>query len=500
MTGYLLTKVTAVAAVSLLVLVLAGTALALSDNEWDATTCILSYSNPAIHKDGYSVRVIDFDGYGAVHVNISYNDTVIGWAVLKNNDTDWCSADNGKIEIKGLGITDRTKLSGPGRWPDDPKAELTIRTYKEQTPPDITVELDVDGKEYHLDDTVTASITIKNIGETKTCDIHLSIGADGLFSDETCEYKYSSIEGGSSRSETVKFRFPGMLSDNMSVFANATWDNEDRKFGVRETIITKPPLKITKSTTGTGNKNATFYTTIGVTNQQTRNIHAVLADVLPMGFTLIDGSVTDADVVDTHKLLWEFDLDPGEMKTFSYQSVTSRPAVYRVPTPHIKCSLGGLDYTAVPGYSTTITVLQCQLDNEHRNSLPALNTTPNATGSSGGPQVNLRVYILPAVSFEATPTSLDFGTLAPGKTSYGQSLMFNNDCNHSLAKIGGVKNTGDNLFVDGIVLNDSKLNMFDMWSQQKASLMFQPDLMSHMTTTGVGMKKEAITFLAETWQ
>jgi len=387
MTGYAITRVAAIAAIFLLVFT--GTSQALSNNEWDATTCILSYYNPAIHKGDYSVRVVDFDGYGAVHVNISYNDTVIGSAMLKNNDTGWSSADDNKIEIKGLEVTDRTKLTGFGRWPDDPKAELTIRTLKDQTPPDIIVKLDMDRKEYHLDDIVTASITVKNVGGTKACDIHLSVGTDGLFSDETCEYKYSSIEDGSSRSETVRFRFSRILSDNMSVFANVTWNDGVEHFGVLETITIEPPLKITKSTTRIGNQNATFYTTIGVINRQTRKVHAVLADVLPMGFILVNGSVTDAN--NNPELLWEFDLDPNEMKTFSYQSVTSHPAVYRVPTPHIKYSLGGLDYTAVPGYSTTITVLRCQSDNEHRKSFNAI---PNTTDSSGGPKVNLRVIIL----------------------------------------------------------------------------------------------------------
>ena len=498
MTGFAVTKAAAVAAIPLLVLMLAGTSQALSNNEWDATTCILSYSNPAIYKDGYSVRVVDFDGYGAVQVNISHDGAVIGSAVLKNNDTDWFGVDNGKIEIKGLRITDRTELSGPGRWPDDPKAELTIRIRKDQTPPAITIELDVDGKEYLLDDTVTVSITVKNIGETTASDIHLSVGADGLYSDELYEYRYNSIEGGSSRTETVSFRFPQMLSDNMSVFANVTWDNGAEYSGACETITIEPPLKITKSTTGTGNQNATFYTTIGVTNKQTQKIHTVLADVLPMGFTLIDGSVTNADMADTHKLLWEFDLDPGEMKTFSYQSVTNRPAVYRVPIPHIKCILGGLKYTAAPGYSTTITVLQCQLDNDLRqNSTFEPIETPDTNNSSGSPQVNLNVYVLAAVSLEVTPASFDFGTLAPGRTSSTQMLTFNNSCNRNLMITANVGDTGDDLFVDGIVLNDSRWDRFDMVLAAKSESNVSTGLNVPRDYTGIGKKEGTITFWAE---
>lgn len=498
MTGFAVTRAAAVAAIPLLVLMLAGTSQALSNNEWDATTCILSYSNPAIYKDGYSIRVVDFDGYGAVQVNISHDGAVIGSAVLKNNDTDWFGVDNGKIEIKGLKITDRTELSGPGRWPDDPKAELTIRIRKDQTPPAITIELDVDGKEYLLDDTVTVSITVKNIGETTASDIHLSVGADGLYSDEFCEYRYTSIEGGSSRSETIGFRFPRTLSGNMSVFANVTWGDGTGCSGARETITIEPPLKITKSTTGTGNLNATFYTTIGVTNKQTRKIHAVLADVLPMGFTLVDGSVTDSD----HELLWEFELDQGEKRTYSYQSVTTRPAVYRVPTPHIKCNLGGLEYTATPGYSTTITVLQCQLDNEHRRNSTSEPTaapteTPNTSDPSGSPQVNLSVYVLAAVSLDVTPASLDFGMLAPGRTSSRQTIIFNNRCNRNLQITADVRDTGDDLFVDGIMLNDSKWDRFDIVLAAKNESDVSTGLNVPHDYTGIGNKDGTIIFWAE---
>lgn len=498
MTGFAVTRAAAIAAIPLLILMLVGTTQALSNNEWDATTCILSYSNPAIYKDGYTIKVVDFDGYGAIHVSISRDGIITGSAMLKNNDTDWYIVDDDKIEIKGLRITDRTELSGPGRWPDDPKAELTIRTRKDQTPPAITIELDVDGKEYLLDETVTVSITVKNIGETTASDIRLGAGADGLYSDELCEYRYTSIEGGSSRTETVSFRFPQILSDNMSVFANVTWDNGAECSGACETITIEPPLKITKTTTGTGNQNATFYTTIGVTNKQTRKIHAVLADVLPMGFTLVDGSVTDGD----RDMLWEFELAPDEKRTFSYQSVTSRPAVYRVPTPHIKCNIGGLKYTAAPGYSTTITVLQCQLDNEYmRNStsepIAAPTEMPNTSDPSGSPQVNLIVHVLPAVSYEVTPTSLNFGTLATGRTSSRQTLTFNNSCNRNLMITADVWDTEDDLFVNGIMLNDSRWDRFNIVLAAKSESDVSTGLNVPHDYTGVGKKDGTIIFWAE---
>jgi hypothetical protein len=104
--------------------------------------------------------------------------------------------------------------------------------------------------------------------------------------------------------------------------------------------------------TGYGNTSSVFFTTIGITNNQQREVHTVLADVIPKGFTLIGGSATE----DNNKMMWEFDINPGESKTFKYQLSTDQPAAYRVPNPHAKCILGGQTYIITPDYSTVITV------------------------------------------------------------------------------------------------------------------------------------------------
>ena len=63
-----------------------------------------------------------------------------------------------------------------------------------------------------------------------------------------------------------------------------------------------------------------------------------------------------------------------------------------------------------------------------------------------------------------------------------------------------MKDTGDNLFVDGIVLNDSRWNMFDMVVAAKSESDVSTELNVPHDYTGVGMKKGAITFWAETGQ
>jgi hypothetical protein len=193
--------------------------------------------------------------------------------------------------------------------------------------------------------------------------------------------------------------------------------------------------------------------------------------------------------------------------------------VYRVPTPHIKCNIGGLKYTAAPGYSTTITVLQCQLDNEYmRNStskpIAAPTEIPNTSDPSGSPQVNLMVHVLPAVSYEVTPTSLNFGTLATvsyevtptslnfgtlatGRTSSRQTLTFNNSCNRNLMITADVWDTEDDLFVNGIMLNDSRWDRFNIVLAAKSESDVSTGLNVPHDYTGVGKKDGTIIFWAE---
>ncbi|MFV9629787.1 MAG: hypothetical protein ACNYWM_01735 [Methanosarcinales archaeon] len=330
------------------------------DNEWDITTCTLSYSSPEIMIDSYKIKVVDFNGHGSAQFDLSRNGTFIESIVLRNNSVNWNTIDNGQVEIKGNRITDKDKLAGFGRWPDDPKAELIIKIKKQQTPDNILLEIDIDEDDYLLDETVTAKITVKNVGETDAHNIHLNVGANGLITRDKLEYEYDMIKDGSSRSKTLKFRFSRILSDNLSVFANVTWDEGKKDIGESEEIEIEPLLKITKSMTGYGNTSSVFFTTIGIANNQPRKIHIILADVIPKGFILINSSTTE----DNHKMMWEFDINPDERKTFEYQLSTDQPASYRVPNPYAKCILGGRTFIITPDYSTVITVRQSSKEEE----------------------------------------------------------------------------------------------------------------------------------------
>ncbi|MCD4844191.1 MAG: hypothetical protein K8R25_06875 [Methanosarcinales archaeon] len=385
----------------ILFLMIISTSTALSDHEWDETTCILSYSSPVIIKDGYTLTAVDFDGYGNVHINISRDGEVIDSTSLKNNETNWVTADNGNIKLKGLRITDQKKLSWIGNWPDDPKVEIIIKTKREQTLSCISIEIEIDDEEYIVDETVTVEVIVKNVGEIDANDVHLSVSSSGLYTDDELEYVFNKIEDGASRSKTLKFQFNRILSENLSIYANATWDNEQYNISTSEQIDIEPSVSITKSMTLFGNQTATYFTSIGVVNNQARTVHVILADVLPMGFTLINGSVTDSDINNdnnnNNNLVWEFDIEPDKLICFTYESVTSRPAVYRVPRPHAKCITGEKVEFITSDYSTFVTVHECRPDHEHQRN-PVVTPTPTPTATQAVPQIKLGVTIITVLS------------------------------------------------------------------------------------------------------
>lgn len=503
------TCIKSVAAAVIIVVIFCGCSTAVPENEWDAITCILSYSNPSIHINNYTIELVDFDGYGSAHLTLSGDGIIIDSMVPGNCDTGWSTADNGRVEIKGIRVTDRRKISIFGRWPDDPKAEFAFRIKREETPCSIVLEIDLDKDEYLLDEIVTAKITVKNVGETDASNIPLNVGADGLYTDDKLAYGYDNIKDGSSRSETFKFRFNHTLSDNMSVFASVTRDDEKQNITVSEAVDIEPPVKIIKSMTGNGNTNSIYFTTISITNTQSREIHIVLADVLPMGFSLINGSVTDGE----HDLIWEFDINPDETRSFSYQSVTDRIAVYRVPTPYAKCTLSGRVFIISPDYSTFITVNRIQPDNEYRHDnketstpsstptptptpTPTLTPTPTETEPPEGPDVNLIVTVLPAVSLEVTPTSLDFGTLAPGTISSRKTLTLNNSGGSDIIVTTNVKDSANNLFIDGIMLNNEGWDKFNLLLMKKNKSDVSTELSVSGTYTLIGNKEGSLVFWA----
>jgi hypothetical protein len=112
-------------------------------------------------------------------------------------------------------------------------------------------------------------------------------------------------------------------------------------------------------------------------------------------------------------------------------------------------------------------------------------------------KVLLSVNIRPSISIEVTPSSMDFGELAPGQTSDGSNLMLKNKGGFSINVSAEVTNSSDGLFINGALLNDK------LWSFYSALIPKngddKPVAKLHVPEdyAGAGSKEGRLMFWAE---
>ena len=328
-----------------------------SATEWDSATFTLSLENPVVSKGDYTINVVEFDGYGMVALNISYNGVFIGNTVLMNNESNWFYMDNDIIRLKGINVTDQRILPMYGSV-HSPLAEIVFAT--EKTPEEsgsLALSISTDKDEYLIGQQVIATMQIRNIGEVKVDDIHLNVDPDGLVVQGDLPSGFS-LEDGTYRSEEVKLRFPATLHKGFyNISINMSWTDAHgtRNFLTESnTVSITQPIEVYKSTTNEASQGQTVYTSISVENIQSRPVSVRLDDALPIFFTLIDGTVTD----NKQDLNWEFILAPHERKVVSYQMIPEQVGAHRVPKPHVTWNLWGANYTNSSDSDNIIAVYQ----------------------------------------------------------------------------------------------------------------------------------------------
>ncbi len=176
-----------------------------------------------------------------------------------------------------------------------------------------------------------------------------------------------------------------------------------------------------------------------------------------------------------------------------YTSTTSRTTVLQQPPPTvtywnstepIKYVYGGTTYTNYLGnywsdYTGSDTtphdgigdisyVVPDSLGNDFRPLMakfesypaPAPAVTPTPTPKPANASVSLGASIRPAIAIEVTPSSMDFGELAPGQTSSGNELLVKNKGGYSINVSAEVSDSAENLFVNGALLNDKLWSLY----------------------------------------
>ena len=388
-----------------------------SATEWDSATFTLSLENPVVSMGDYTINVVEFDGYGMVALKINYNGLFVGNAVLVNNNSNWNYLENDRIRLKGINVTDQRILPIYGSV-HSPRAEIVFAT--EITPEEsgsMALSISTDKDEYLTDDQVITTMQIRNIGEVKVDDIYLNVDLDGLMIQGDLPSGFS-LEDGTYRSEEIKLRFPATLHKGFyNISVNMSWTNAH---GVQDfltesdSISITQPIEIYKSITNEVSLGQTVYTSISVENIQSRSVRIRLDDVLPMFFTLIDGTVTD----NKQDLNWNFILAPHERKVVSYQMITEQVGAHRTPKPHVTWNLWGANYTNSSDSDNVIAVYQGVSFLER--DFPEPSPTPDDVimeNNENSPEISMSVTIRSAISTEVTSDKLDFGKLAPDDTS-----------------------------------------------------------------------------------
>jgi hypothetical protein len=312
--------------------------------DWDNAAFVLSYENPVISKGDYTLKVVDFDGYGTVSLNLSRNGVFLGSALLKTDDTDWYYMDSGRIRLKGVNITDINAMPTFGsRY--SPEAEIIFAI--EKSPGDdasLAVSISTDKEEYLLDQEIIATVKIRNIGEGNAGDIRPGINSDGLLTQGELLSGFS-LEDGAYKSWDIKLKFPATLLKGVyKISVNASWKNAHATGGFAEsskTVKVKMPLEVRKTTTSETKLGKPVHTSLSVENIQSRSMTVRLTDALPMFFSLNKSTVTD----NKSDLNWEFVLAPHERKVLSYWMIPEEIGAHRVPEAHATWNLWGGYYT-----------------------------------------------------------------------------------------------------------------------------------------------------------
>ena len=467
-----------------------------SATEWDSATFTLSMENPVVSKGDYTINVVEFDGYGMVALNISFNGVFIGNTVLMNNESNWFYMDNDRIRFKGINVTDQRILPMCGSV-HSPQAEIVFAT--ERSPEEsesMALSISTDKDEYLIDEQVIVTMQIRNIGEVKVDDIHLNVDTDGLVDQVDLPSDFSLNEG-TYRSEEIKLRFPATLHNgSYNISANISWTNAH---GTRDfltesnTISITQPIEVYKSTTNEAGQGQIVYTSISVENIQSRPVSVRLDDVLPMFFTLIDGTVTD----NKQDLNWNFILAPHERKVVSYQMIPEQVGAHRVPKPHVTWNLWGENTTNSSDSDNVIAVYRGVSFLER--DFPEPSPTPDDVileDNENSPEISMSAIIRPEISIEVNPDKLDFGKLAPGDTSNRNDITIKNYGSCKILVTANVAETGD-LYKQGLDIDENSLESFNLTVDKNMSK--TPYVALHVLENykGVGNKTGTLIFWAE---
>ena len=124
-------------------------------------------------------------------------------------------------------------------------------------------------------------------------------------------------------------------------------------------------------------------------------------------------------------------------------------------------------------------------------------TTLTASPQSDSSSVSLSATIVPAISLVVTPGTLNFGMLSVGETSSVNTLTLDNQGGYDISVTTDVKDTANDLFVDGIMLNSASWNSYSIFMAAHTSTTSNVALQVPNNYIGVGAQQGTLVFWAQ---
>jgi hypothetical protein len=146
-------------------------------------------------------------------------------------------------------------------------------------------------------------------------------------------------------------------------------------------------------------------------------------------------------------------------------------------------------------HDTTIDVY-AEKDGYIRSNSVTVTVGEGSAQSSEGQTVNMTVDIIPAISFKVTPDYINFGMLGPRDTSEPVTVTITNQGAWKLAVTAMVSDDADNLYIDGLKLDNAKCDDFTCYVSRDKSEEHTATLTVPETYTLTGNQNGTIIFWA----
>jgi hypothetical protein len=324
--------------------------------EWVQLGTLNFDKTATIQLQNYSFQAVDYDGQGSVALsfyNISTPDD-IHETVVTEGEYD----EEGELAFYGSQITNTTDiLNGTavyGKWPCCAMASIDVwqkvMVEPAVNPPTITFTLSENS--FMFGDNIGYTIQV-NASNSNVKNLKIVMDPMGLelVSGETNIY-YDTIYG------DITSTYDGILRVHMvsvdTYKPRVEWSYTDSNGisveGIIEAVVTmQSPIEISKDYPDlvcTG-RNAVF--TIRMINTQSVPVNVQLKDALPFGFVLSDNASMSM-------LEQKYELNPGQVKSFSYTAASKTIGTVQVPAAKAVWTLGSLEGTIEAGNSRTMEV------------------------------------------------------------------------------------------------------------------------------------------------